>query len=98
MGIAINLLKAPHVGVRDLKENLSRFLRGKAPLVITDHGQPVDVILPYADMMNLVEIIDEITDPRTTKTVLEGKKAVKAGAKGVAVSGLFKAIRAKRKE
>jgi prevent-host-death family protein len=97
MGIAINLLKAPHIGVRDLKENLSRFLRGKDPLVITDHGQPVDVILPYADMMNLVEIIDEITDPRTVKTVLEGKKAIKSGAKGVAVSGLFRAVRAKRK-
>ena len=98
MGIAINLLKAPHVGVRDLKENLSKFLRDKTPLVITDHGQPVDVILPYAAIMNLVEIIDEITDPRTIKTVLEGKKAVKSGAKGVAVSGLFNAVRAKRKE
>jgi prevent-host-death family protein len=97
MSIAINLLKAPHVGVRDLKENLSKFLRGKSPLVITDHGQPVDVILPYSDMMNLVEIVDEITDPQTTKTVLEGKKAIQSGAKGVAVSGLFKAVRAKRK-
>lgn len=98
MGIAINLLKAPHIGVRDLKENLSKFLRGNAPLVITDHGRPVDVILPYEDMMNLVDIVDEITDAGTLKTVLEGKKAVSSGASGVAVARLFKAVRAKRKK
>ena len=97
MNIAAGLLKAPHIGVRDLKENLSKLLKGKNPLVITDHGQPVDVIVPYDDMMCLIDIVDEITDPETLATVLEGKRAVKAGAKGVPVSGLFKAARAKRK-
>ncbi len=97
MNIAAGLLKAPHIGVRDLKENLSKLLQSKNTLIITDRGQPVDVIVPYNEMMYLIDIIDEITDPETLTTVLEGKKAVKAGSKGVPVSGLFKAVRAKRK-
>lgn len=97
MNIAAGLLRAPHIGIRDLKENLSKLLQNKNPLVITDHGQPVDVIVPYNDMMSLVDIVDEITDPETLSTVLEGKRAVKASAKGVPVSRLFKVIRAKRK-
>lgn len=97
MNIAVGLLKAPHIGVRDLKENLSKLLRSKNPLVVTDHGQPVDVIVPYDDMMALIDIVDEITDPETLATVMEGKRAIKAGAKGVPVSNLFKVIRAERK-
>ena len=97
MSIAISLLKAPHVGIRDLKENLSKFLKKNSPLVITERGEPVDVILPYSEMMDLVDIFEEATDPETLATVLEGKKAVKAGSKGVPVPNLFKAIREKRK-
>lgn len=97
MNIAASLLKAPHIGVRELKENLSKWLQSKNTLIITDHGQPVDVIVPYDDMMTLVDIVDEITDPQTLATVLEGKRAVKTGAKGVPVSNLFKAVRAERK-
>lgn len=96
MSIAASLLKAPHIGIKDLKENLSKLLGSKDPLVITDHGKPVDVIVPYEDMLNLIDIIEEVTDPETLATVLEGKKAVKAGAKGVPVSQLFKSIRASR--
>lgn len=97
MSIAIDLLKAPHVGIRDLKENLSKFLKKNSPLVITERGEPVDVILPYSEMMDLVDIFEEATDPATLAMVLEGKKAIKAGSKGVPVSNLFKAIREKRK-
>lgn len=97
MSIAIGLLKAPHVGIRDLKENLSKFLKKNSPLIITERGEPIDVILPYSEMMDLVDIFEEATDPATLAMVLEGKKAIKAGSKGVPVSNLFKAIREKRK-
>ena len=65
MIMAINILKAPHVGVRELKEKLSAFLKGDKPLVVTDHGAPTNVILPYDDVLELLDILDELNDSET---------------------------------
>lgn len=92
MSIAIDLLHAPHVGIRDLKENLSRFLKAKKPLVVTDNGTPVDVIIPYPEMLELIDIFDEIQDMEAIKTVQEAREAIRSGAKGIPVAKLFKKI------
>jgi len=58
MGIATDLLKADHIGIRELKKKLSAsFL--KKPLIITDRRMPVSVNLPYSDMLELIDILDE---------------------------------------
>ena len=92
MKIAINLLKARHIGVRELKGTLTTRLL-KAPLVITDRGIPVSVSLPYSDILELIDILDEIGDTQTVETVLEAKEAIKAGGVGIPVSNLFKKLR-----
>lgn len=88
MSIATNILKSPHVGIRDLKVHLSSFLK-KGSLVVTDRGVPVNVILPYADTIELLDMLDEITDSETIKTIREGRKAISAGTKGIPVSDVF---------
>ena len=96
MSVATDLLKANHVGIRDFKEHLSgEFLN--ETLVITDRGTPVSVNLPYSDVLELMDILDELSDPGTVKAVQEGRKAIKAGAEGIPVSKVFDRIRAKRK-
>ncbi|MEA3305541.1 MAG: hypothetical protein U9R52_01860 [Candidatus Omnitrophota bacterium] len=96
MNFSINLLKADHIGIRDLKGHLSRrFL--KKLLIITDHGTPVSVNLPYSDLLELADILDELADPEIVATVQEGRAAIKAGAKGISVFNLFNRIRARRK-
>ncbi len=94
MSIATDLLKAEHMGIRDLKEHLSTKLLEKV-LVITDRGTPMSVNLPYSDVLELTDIIDELSDLETLATVTEGRKAIRQGAKGILVSGLFKKIRKK---
>ncbi len=96
MKIAMDLLKADHVGVRDLKTHLSRRLKMRKMLVVTDHSQPVKVIMPYEDMVGLLDMLDEMTDEATLAAVREGRDAVKSGAKGVPVSLLFDKKRAKK--
>lgn len=96
MSIATELLKARHVGIRDIKEHLSRRLL-KDMLVITDRGVPVSVNLPYSDVLELADIMDELTDLETVATVQEGRRAIHEGAKGVPVGQLFKRMKAKRK-
>jgi hypothetical protein len=96
MSIAVDLLKAHHIGIRDLKEHLStKFLNNL--LVITDRGKPVSVNLPYSDVLELMDIVDELTDPETIAAISEGREAIKEGAEGVPVSNLFSKIRTKNK-
>ncbi len=91
MSIATNILKAPHVGIRDLKIHLSSLLK-KGSLIVTERGKPVNVILPYSDMIELLDMLDEITDPETIKAIQEGRKAISTGVKGIPVSNVFKKL------
>jgi len=95
MSISTDLLKADRVGVRDLKEHLSKKFLAKA-LVITDRGVPISVNLPYSDVLELTDIIDELLDSRVVADVFNSRKAIRRGAKGIGVSRLFNKIRASR--
>jgi len=96
MTLASILLKAPHIGVRQFKASLSRFLRSRNPLIITERGVPVDVVIPYAEAIEMVDLIDEATDSETIKAVQEGRNAIEKGAKGVPLERLLKKIRKER--
>jgi PHD/YefM family antitoxin component YafN of YafNO toxin-antitoxin module len=85
MDIALDLLKAKHIGVRELKEGLSAFLKKDAPLVVTEHGAPTRVIVPYDEMLELLDILEEIDDTRASSLVAEGRRALREGAKGIPV-------------
>lgn len=94
MSIAADFLKASHVGIRELKTRLStEFLSN--PLVITDRGEPVSMNLPYSDMLELIDILDEFSDMETFEAVREGRRAITSGVKGIPVSNLFRKMRKK---
>ena len=93
MTLATILLKAPHIGIRQFKTSLSRFLKGGNPLIITERGVPVEVVIPYAEAIEMVDLIDEATDLETLKAVAEGRKAIKAKKEGVSVLSLFSKVR-----
>lgn len=96
MSISTDLLKAQRIGIRDLKEHVStRFLKGI--LIITDRGTPISVNLPYSDIVELMDILDELADINTIEAVAKGRESIKRGAKGVSVSRLFSRIRTRRK-
>jgi prevent-host-death family protein len=93
MTLATILLKAPHIGVRKFKARLSKFLKSGNPLIITERGVPIEVIIPYAEAIEMVDLIDESTDLVTLKAVEEGRAAIKAKRKGVSVLRLFSKVR-----
>ena len=97
MTVAAALLRAKYIGVRDLRDHLSRRLKEKKAIVVTERGTPTKVILSYQDVVKLIEVLDELQDRAAIEAVQEGRKAVKAGAKGLPVSRLFDQIRAARK-
>lgn len=97
MTLATILLKAPHIGIRQFKSRLSKFLKGGNPLIITERGVPVEVVIPYAEAIEIVDLIDEATDLETLKAVAEGREAIKAKKRGISVLSLFSKVRKARK-
>ena len=97
MTLASILLKAPHIGVRQFKARLSSLLKGKNPLIITEYGVPIEVVIPYAEALEMIDLIDEATDLETLKVVQEGRGAIRKGAKGIPIGRFFEKIRRKRK-
>lgn len=98
MSIALNLLKAEHIGARIFRNRLFEFLKDDEPLIITEHGQPVRVVLSYDEMLDLLDILDELSDPQTVKAVRESRKAIAGGTKRIPVSQVFNEIRSNRKK
>ena len=102
MSIAATLLRANHMGVKDFRDHLAEALKKDQMLIVTQHGQPSKVVIDYEDMLELVDVIDELQDASTVRTVLEGRDAIKRkGSAGIPVARLFKQIRtrlAKRKK
>ena len=82
MDIALDLLKAPHIGIREFKEKISTLLNQRKTLVVTDRGEPTSVLIPYAEMLELLDIMEEVNDPKTRALVASGRKSVKQGGKG----------------
>ena len=96
MSITIDLLKSDHIGIREFRDHLCDILRrNKKPVIVTDRGRPVKVLLSYDDMVELLEFLDEVSDPDTIKNMQEGVEAIEHGAKGTSFSSVYKKHRLK---
>lgn len=92
MTLATALLRAPHVGVRDLKAHLSERMKTKKPLIVTEHGEPKQVLIPYEAIVEIAEILDELNDKELVKAVRLSRKSAEEGLPGIPVETLFKKI------
>lgn len=90
MTFAAMILKAKSVGVRNFRDSASRFIREHKPIVITERGVPEGLLLPYEDVLELVDILDELNDRELVKDIAEGRRAIKAGAKGISASEVLR--------
>ncbi len=83
MTISKALLRAKSVGVRKFRNGASRFIRKNEFLIITEHGTPASVLLPYNDVLEIVDILEELEDKKLVKAIVEGRRAIRKGTKGV---------------
>ena len=87
---ANNLLrKAKPVNVREAQAQLSKLIRLKEPSMVLSHGKPVSFLVPYEDMLDLVETIDELNDQKLLGEIERARKDHAQG-KTVAAESLFK--------
>ena len=84
------ILKAKTVGIRNFRDRLSRLIHTHEMFVVTEHGSPTSVLLPYDDVLEIADVLEELRDKETLKAVAQGRSAIKAGVKGILVSRIFK--------
>ncbi|MFH0772220.1 MAG: hypothetical protein V1933_06340 [Candidatus Omnitrophota bacterium] len=90
MNIANVLLRAESVGVRNFRNGLSHFIAENKPLIITERGSPASVLLPYNDILEIVDVLEELEDKQVLKLVAQGRRAIRKGLKGIPVFVSFK--------
>ena len=85
-----NLLRnAKPVTVREAQAQLSKLIRSKSPSMVLSHGKPVSFLIPYDDMLDLVEALDELKDQQLLKEIERARtEYVRGGA--VPAERLFK--------
>ena len=85
-----NLLrKAKPVNVREAQAQLSKLIKSKEPSMVLSHGKPVSFLVPYEDMLDLVETIDELKDKKLLQEIEQARKEYAEG-KDVPAEHLFK--------
>jgi len=84
------LLKAKSIGVRNFRDKVSRLIHTHEIFVVTEHGSPTSVLLPYDDVLEIVDVLDELRDKDALKAVAQGRKAIGRGVKGILASKILK--------
>jgi antitoxin (DNA-binding transcriptional repressor) of toxin-antitoxin stability system len=87
---ATNLVRnAKPVNVRDAQAQLSKLIRSKSPTMVLSHGKPVSFLVPYEDMLNLVDTLNELKDKKLLGEI-ERARTEYTRRKAVPAERLFK--------
>ena len=89
MVISNALLHAKSVGVRNFRNRVFKFIKRHDFLIVTEHGVPASVLLPYKDILEIADILEELEDKKIVKAIAEGRRAIRKGVKGVLASRVF---------
>ena len=82
------LRRAKPVNVREAQAKLSRLIRSKTPSLVLSHGKPVSFLVPYEEMLDLLEMLDELKDQRLLEEIAKARAEYAAG-KAVSAERLF---------
>jgi len=83
------LRNAKPVNVREAQAKLSRLIRSKSPSMVLSHGKPVSFLIPYEEMLDLLELIDELKDKKLLQEIARAR-AEYAQGKAVSAERLFR--------
>lgn len=83
------LRKAKPVNVREAQAKLSQLIRSKSPSMVLSHGKPVSFLVPYEEMLDLLEMLDELKDEKLIQEIARGRTEYAQG-KAVPAERLFR--------
>lgn len=83
------LRRAKPVNVKEAQARLSTLIRSKTPSLVLSHGKPVSFLVPYEEMLDLLEMMDELKDQRLFEEIARARSEYAEG-KEVPAERLFK--------
>lgn len=89
MTAASLLRKAKPVNVREAQAQLSKLIRSKSPSMVLSHGKPVSFLVPYEEMLDLVDTLDELKNKKLLSEIERARTEYRQG-KAVPAERLFK--------
>ena len=89
MTTASLLRKAKPVNVREAQAKLSKLIRSKSTSMVLSHGKPVSFLVPYEEMLDLLETLDELKDKRLLQEIARARAEYGRG-KAVPAERLFR--------
>ncbi len=89
MTTAALLRKAKPVNVREAQATLSKLISSKTPSLVLSHGKPVSFLMPYEDMLDLMEMLEELKDQKLLKEIAKSRFEY-AGGKAVPAERLLR--------
>jgi antitoxin (DNA-binding transcriptional repressor) of toxin-antitoxin stability system len=83
------LRQSKPVNVREAQATLSRLIRSKKPSLVLSHGKPVSFLVPYEEMLELLERLDDLKDQRLLDEITRARLEYAEG-KAVPAERLFR--------
>ena len=83
------LRKARPVNVRQAQAGLSKLISSKMPSLVLSHGKPVSFLMPYEEMLDLLEMLEELKDQKLLKELAKARLEYAQG-KAVPAERLFR--------
>lgn len=85
------LREAKPVNVREAQAGLSRIIRSKKPSMVVSRGKPVSFLVPYEEMLDLLDTLDELKDARLFDEIARARHEYAEG-KAVPAERLWKKL------
>lgn len=76
------LRKAKPVNVREAQAQFSKLIHSKVPSMVVSHGKPVSFLVPYEDMLDLVESLEELKDRKLLGEIARAREEYAQGKSG----------------
>lgn len=89
MTAASILRKAKPVNVREAQARLSQLIKSKSPSMVLSHGKPVSFLVPYEDMLDLLDTLQELKDTTLLQEIARARDEYASG-KEVPAERLFR--------
>jgi antitoxin (DNA-binding transcriptional repressor) of toxin-antitoxin stability system len=68
-----------YIGARQLRERLAEVIKSKKPFFVTEHGKPVKAMIPYEELLELLEAAEELKDRFLVREVAQGRLEYRKG-------------------
>lgn len=90
MNIA-SILKADYIGIKELKTNLCKIIDKNKPCIVTERGKPKQFMIPYEEMVEIIEILEELANPEIIQEIQSARKSCRGGG-GISLNKLWKEL------